>query len=111
MDTTERVSAVDRLRFSDATMTKEAWFADHGKIGAGDSGIGEMDSPADAEGIVAWRNAMPEIIELLRELEVSLPILEDIGMAHRMSLNLEGPPAAAIRLRASLAALESKVAK
>jgi hypothetical protein len=61
-------TATDRLRFADATMTKDM-FADHGKIGAGDSGIGEMDSPSDAEGIVLTRNALPAIIEVLRIVE------------------------------------------
>ena len=61
--------ATDLLRFYDATMTQEEWFADHGKIGAGDSGIGEMDSPADAEGIADLRNALSAILEVLQAAE------------------------------------------
>ena len=82
-------TATDRLRLADATMTKEEWFADNGKIGVGDSGIGEMDRPADAEGMALVRNALPEIIEVLRATERYVDIPEHARNPYGMDLALE----------------------
>jgi|ERR1035437_2567733 hypothetical protein len=97
-------------------MTKEDWFADHGKIGAGDSGIGEMDSPADAEGIALFRNALPEIIEVLRAAERVVAKLNEYEAAIR-AIGIWTPAAPDTKIvygtrgiiAPALAALESKV--
>lgn len=57
-----------RLRELAEAATPGPWFDDHGKIGADDSGIGEMDEYADAALIVAMRN---DILALLDRAEAA----------------------------------------
>ena len=60
------MNGLDRLERMLAEATAAEWFADYGKIGHGEHGIGEMDEPADARLIVALRNAAPELIQIAR---------------------------------------------
>jgi hypothetical protein len=111
MDTTEQVSAIDRLAALDAAMTPGPWGAPEtrsdciiapspthpGKVTVVAYGPEDDRFLADAEGIAALHNALPEIIAVLR-------IAEEVEALH------DSKPLAC-PLAAALAALDAKVAK
>lgn len=96
------MNAIERLRALEAEATAGPWFDDYGKVGAGDSGIGEMDSGEDAALIPAMRNALPALLAVAEEAHA---VLRTGGLD---SFTAESDHAVA-RLMKALAALDEAV--
>ena len=124
MDTTERVSAVDRLAALDAAMTPGPWVTGEGMDSCSVKEDAERGKPfawtiatvnldeRDAEGIATLRSALPEIVALLRAADLDRDCEE-----HENCCCYEWCDACAMAMgnrrlyRQARAALESKVAK